>query len=162
MGDRGRTYLKLEPGSAREGGRSSAAWRVLSLAAWLMLISRTGRSIGRSGGGAREYIATRTALAREGEGESSCHAREGEETPMRSRVRARKDRHADGKNAKRIKMPSEFAKLLQSKIFCFAKFLRMPTSIAKMLEMLLDPKTYLQESRFSTEGTQPTLPAGNW
>ena len=102
MGDRGRTCLKLEPGSTREGGQSSATWLgpvFGGVAADCKDGERRGEDLSR-GEGAREYIATRAALAREGEGENSCRVREGEATPMRSRVRACKDRHADGKNAK--------------------------------------------------------------
>jgi len=72
------------------------------LAAWLLIARTEGGAVKiyREERGVREYIAMRTALAQEGERENSCHAREGEATPMRSRVRARKDKHADGKNAK--------------------------------------------------------------
>ena len=59
------------------------------------------------------------------------------DTAMRSRVRARKDARADRRNAKLLKMPTLFPKLLETKFSCFAKFSRMPTSFSKFLEMLL-------------------------
>ena len=59
------------------------------------------------------------------------------DTMMRSRIRARKDARADGRNAKLLKMPILFPKPLETKFSCFAKFSRMPTSFSKLLEMLL-------------------------
>ena len=58
------------------------------------------------------------------------------ESAMRSRIRARKDARADGRNAKLLKMPTLFPKLLETKFSCFAKFSRMATSFSKLLEML--------------------------
>lgn len=63
------TYLKLEPGSAREGGRS-ATWQG-PVFGGVAADRRDGRWRGEDlsqGVGAREYIATKTALAREGGG----------------------------------------------------------------------------------------------
>ena len=64
-------------------------------------------------------------------------AQEVERRPMRSRIRARKDARADARNAKLLKMPTLFPKLLETKFFYFAKFSRMLTSFSKLLEMLL-------------------------
>ena len=58
------------------------------------------------------------------------------DAPMRSRIRARKYARMDGRNAKSLKMPTLFPKLLETKFSCFAKFSRMPTSFSKLLEML--------------------------
>jgi len=49
-----------------------------------------------------------------------------------------KMRVREGGNAKLLKMPTLFPKLLETKFSCFAKFSRMPTSFSKLLEMLLD------------------------
>ena len=55
---------------------------------------------------------------------------------MRSRIRARKDARAGGENAKLLKMPTLFPKLLETKFSCFAKFSRMPTLFSELLKML--------------------------
>ena len=46
------------------------------------------------------------------------------------------DARAGGGNAKLLKMPTLFPKLLETKFSCFAKFSRMPISFSKLLEML--------------------------
>jgi hypothetical protein len=80
----------------------------------------------------RTFIATRLQPSRGKEtrrfpsSAGSLTARRG--VPMRSRLRVRKHTRADGEDAKRISLPTDFAKLLESKLSSFTKFSKMPNS----------------------------------
>jgi hypothetical protein len=122
------------------------------LVAWL-LIARTG------GGAVKIYREER------GRGNISRRGRpwRGKERGKIPAACGKERRRRCGVESARVKigtrmerMPSEFAKLLESKISCFAKFLRMPTSIVKLLEMLLISEFESLSSMFNFESTLTT------
>ena len=60
-----------------------------------------------------------------------------ERAESRAPADAQPNTRADARNAKLLKMPTLFPKLLETKFFYFAKFSRMLTSFSKLLEILL-------------------------